>query len=67
MVRISKGKPSLWFSIRWQKAQDIRYNIDRTPASVTVEGVWKAWEEGGSPEGIMKGQGYGVGGESCLR
>lgn len=40
------------------KAQDIRYNIDETPASVTTEGVWKAWEEAGSPEGLTKAQGY---------
>lgn len=36
-----------------KKVRDIRYNIDGTPASVTVEGVWKAWEEAWSPEGIM--------------
>lgn len=51
MVRINKARPS-GFSIRWQKGQDIRYNIDRTPASVTVEGV-EGLGGSGESEGIM--------------
>lgn len=53
MVRISKGQAFSGFSIRWQKGQDIRHNIDGTPASVTVEGACGRPGRAGSQRGIM--------------